>query len=287
MGIVIDPSATPPTPPVEATSPDGVLTARRDDAWAGVLLVADYTAASSTTAQVRFVRVGPDGTEQPVRSGDPAWAPGGQAVAYDQEAPLGTPVSWYAYPVGWDGAVGTRSEGVALTIPEPEPLADVWLKSLADPAASLRVVVTDWPALSYDERQQRADVIGRAAPVLTVDAWSTGSGDATILTQTLDERAALLSLLTSRAALLAQTRAVNGRPDQYVVPGKISEALAGASDDPARVWTVTLTGVDRPPTVDTGLRIPGRSYADSAVMWPTYADRTATGQTYGSVTTGG
>lgn len=287
MAIVIDPSSTPPAPPVDVTSPDGVLTASRDDTWAGVVLVADYTAGASTTPQARFVRVGPDGVETPVRSGDPAWAPGGLAVAYDQEAPLGAAVSWYAYPIGWDGSAGARSQGAALTIPEPQPTADVWLKSVTDPAASMRVVVTDWPTQEYAERQTSADVIGRAAPVLQVDAWALASGTATILTQTLEERAALLALLTSGSVLLAQTRAANGRPDAYVMPGKITEALAGESDDPARVWTVALTGVDRPPTVDTGLLIPGRSYADSATAWPTYADRTATGQTYSDVTTGG
>jgi hypothetical protein len=284
MAIVIDPSSTPPVPPVTATGTDGILTARRDDAWAGAVLTATYT--GTLPQQVRFTRVGPDGVEMPVRSGDLAWAPGGIAVAYDHEAPLGAAVTWYAYPVTAAGVVGAASAGVSLTIPEPTTPADVWLKSLVDPALSLPVWVQSWPQLDYAARQQRADVLGRPAPVLTVDAWSTSASEAVIFTQTLDERAALLDLLTSGSVLLAQTRAVNGRPDQYIVPGSISEALFTDSTDPARVWTVALTEVDRPPTIDAGLLIPGRSYADSAQAWPTYADRTATGQTYGAVTVG-
>jgi hypothetical protein len=47
-----------------------------------------------------------------------------------------------------------------------------------------------------------------------------------------------------------------------------------------------VTAVARPATLDTRTRIPGRSYDDSAATWPTYADRTSTGQTYHEVTTG-
>lgn len=286
MSIVIDPDAPPVVPPVEVTSPDGILTARRDDAWAGVVLTADYTGADPVPGRVRLVRVGPDGQETPVRSGDLAWAPGGLAVAYDHEAPLGVPVTWYAYPVAADGTLGTRSQGAALTIPEPDAPRDVWLKSVNDPATSLRVLVTSWPTQEYAARQQRLDILGAASPVIGIDTWSLGSGDVQILTESLDERIALLGLLTSGSVLLAQTRGAYGRPDAYMVPGAPSEQMIGAATDPGRLWTVTMTSVDRPPTLDAGLRIPGRSYADTAVMLPTYADRTATGQTYHQTTVG-
>jgi hypothetical protein len=286
VSIVIDPDAPPLVPPVEVTSPDGILTARRDDTWAGVILTADYTDADPVPGRVRLVRVGPDGIEVPVRSGDLAWAPGGLAVGYDHEAPLGVPVTWYAYPVTGGGTHGARSQGAALTIPEPNPVRDVWLKSVNDPAASLRVLVTSWPTLEYAARQQRLDILGAASPVIGIDAWSLGSGDAQILTESLAERIALLRLLTSGSVLLAQTRGAYGRPDAYVVPGSPSEQMIGAATDPGRLWTITMTSVDRPPTLDAGLRIPGRSYADTGVQLPTYADRTATGQTYHQTTVG-
>jgi hypothetical protein len=288
VSIVIDPDAPPLVPPVEVTSPDGILTARRDDTWAGVILTADYTGADPVPGRVRLVRVGPDGIEVPVRSGDLAWAPGGLAVGYDHEAPLGVPVTWYAYPVTGGGTEGARSQGAALTIPEPsDSVRDVWLKSLTDPAASLRVLVTAWPVLEYPARQQRLDVIGARSPVITSDVWALGASEATILTETLDERVALLDLVTSGSVLLAQTRGGYGRPDAYLVPGTPSEQMAGDATDPARIWTVPLTGVDRPPTVGAGLVIPGRSYHDTGVALPTYADRTATGQTYHQTTVGG
>jgi hypothetical protein len=288
VSIVIDPTAPPPVPPVEVTSPDGILTARRDDTWAGVVLTADYTDADPVPGRVRLVHAGPDGIEVPVRSGDLAWAPGGLAVAYDHEAPLGAPVTWYAYPVAADGTLGARSQGAALTIPEPgDSVRDVWLKSLTDPAASLRVLVLSWPVLEYGARQQRLDILGAASPVISVDAWALGSGEASILTETLAERAALLGLLKSGSVLLAQTRGAYGRPDAYLVPGTVSEQMAGDATDPGRIWTVSLTAVDRPPTLDAGLRIPGRSYADTGRALPTYADRTATGQTYHQTTVGG
>ncbi|MFF8879597.1 hypothetical protein [Streptomyces flaveolus] len=286
MGIVIDPATPPPTPPVESVSPDGILTARRDDLWAGAYLIADYSTSATPPQRVRFVRAAEDGTEVPVRGGDLAWAPGGISVAYDHEAPLGRPSVWYAYPVSASGVVGARSAGVALTIPEPQPTRDVWIKSLSQPALSLRVRVESWPTLEYVERQERFDVEGASAPVMRVDVWSLPTSSVTIETDTLAEREALLQLLTTTTVLL-QTRQEYGRPDSYWVPGKITETMTGDAGDPHRVWTVALTAVDRPPTVDTALRIPGRSYRDSAVQWPTYADRIATGQTYRDVTTGG
>lgn len=287
MPIIIDPDDAPPAPPVEATSPDGILTARRDDPWAGVHLIADYSAAIPVPAQVRFVRVDDEGSEIAVRGGDVAWAPGGVAVAYDHEAPLGQSSAWYAYPIDWDGTVGARSDGASVTPPEPTAPQDVWLKSLTDPALSMKVIVMAWPTLEYGERQQKFDVLGAASPVMRVDTWSLATSSVTIETATLDEREALLELLTSGTTLLAQTRQVYGRPDTYWVPGSISESMPGPAGDPHRTWEVAVTAVDRPATVDAPLRIPGRSYDDSGVTWPTYADRTATGQTYHDVTNGG
>ncbi|MEU3603057.1 hypothetical protein ABZ714_30760 [Streptomyces sp. NPDC006798] len=286
MSIVIDPSVPTPTPPVEVVSPDGVLTVRRDDPHAGVYLIADYTAATPRPERVRFVRIGADGAEVPVRGGDTAWAPGGVAVAYDHEAPLGGATVWHAYPISSTGTVGARSAGAAVAVPEPEPLLDVWIKSIADPALSMRVLVTAWPALEYAERQQKYDVLGSSSPVMRVDVWALPASSMTIETSTLVERAALLELLTSGTTVLVQTRIVYGRPDAYWVPGKVTETMPGDAADPYRRFDVALTSVDRPTTIGAPVRIPGRSYADSAVPWPTYADRTATGQTYRDVTVG-
>ncbi|WP_327308006.1 hypothetical protein OG730_35045 [Streptomyces sp. NBC_01298] len=287
MSIIIDPDDAPPDPPVEVVSPDGILTARRDDPWAGVFLIADFSDLSPDPAQVRFTRVSMDGVEVPVRSGDVAPAPGGIAVAYDHEAPLGQSSAWYAYPIDSDGTIGDRSDGAAVTPPEPTPVRDLWLKALGDPALSLRVKVMSWPELQYGERQQRFDVLGASSPVMRVDAWSLATSTVELETDTLDERIALLTLLTAGTPLLAQTRMINGRPDAYWVPGQISESMPGVSTDPHRTWTVAITAVDRPSTVGAPLRVPGRSYDDSRAMWPTYADRIATGQTYADVTGGG
>lgn len=287
MPIIITPGVLPPDPPVEVVSPDGYLTVWRDDPWAGVYLVADFSPLNPDPAQVRFTRVGPDGIEVPVRGGDVAWAPGGVAVGYDHEAPLGQSSAWYAYPIAWDGTVGARSLGAAVTPPEPQPTRDVWLKALTAPALSQRVQVLAWPTLEYGERQERFDVLGASSPVMRVDKWSLPTSSVTLMTETLAERTALLALLTAGTTLLAQTRQVNGRPDAYWVPGQLTETMPGQSDDPCREWTLPVTAVDRPATVGEPLRIPGRSYDDSSATWPTYADRTATGQTYHEVTTGG
>lgn len=287
MPIIVDPSEEPPEPPVEVVSPDGVLTVRRDDSWAGVYLVADFSDLDPDPMKVRFTRVGADGVEMPVRSGDTAWAPGGIAIAYDHEAPLGQSSTWYAYPIGWDGEVGERSDGAAVTPPEPSEPRDTWLKAVGAPEMSQRVWVRAWPTLEYEERQQRFDVLGAAPPVMRVDAWSTPTATAVLETDTLQGRLDLLALLTSGTTLLAQTHAEYGRPDTFWTPGKITEEMGTHASDPHRTWTVALTAVARPSTIGAPLRIPDRSYGDSSLTWPTYADRTATGQTYADVTTGG
>jgi hypothetical protein len=122
---------------------------------------------------------------------------------------------------------------------------------------------------------------------MRVDAWSLATSTVTIETATLDDRLRLLALLQSGATLLVQTRLEYGRPDAYWVPGAITESMPGSAYDPHRTWEVPVTAVDRPATVGTPTRIPGRSYDDSGSTWPTYADRTSTGQTYFEVTTGG
>lgn len=54
MPLIVDASATPLPPPEVVTSPDGVLSVTRDEQWAGVELVFDFTAlgASPLIAEV-------------------------------------------------------------------------------------------------------------------------------------------------------------------------------------------------------------------------------------------
>jgi hypothetical protein len=65
--------------------------------------------------------------------------------------------------------------------------------------------------------------------------------------------------------------------DQYVTIG--AAALTRPiriSQDPSRVWSLPLQCVARPSTAGSKVAIPGHTYADSAVRWPTYSARTGT-----------
>ena len=85
MPIPVDPSFVWPDAPTTTTSTDGRLAARVDSAHGGVLLRADFTGDATEAVKARFYR----GDGSLVRSGDPAMAPGGVALAYDHEAPVG------------------------------------------------------------------------------------------------------------------------------------------------------------------------------------------------------
>lgn len=287
MPVIIDPSIPAPTPPTTVTGPDGILTAARDDAHAGVLLVAVF--AGPAPVRVRFVRIAADGTQVPVRSGATASAPGGTAVAYDQEAPLGVSVTWRAIPVYADGSEGAASAGVALTIPEPEPFADMWLKSASRPDLSMRVTpLTDtFQQVNRALRDELFEIPGSPYPVAAYDVRSGLDSSVQVVTETLTDRQALLDLVQASPVVLAQTRLDYALPDAWLLVRDLAEQRPGTVDDPVRVWTLPVSQVDRPAPEDAPLRIPGRSYADSAVMWPMYADRVATGQTYLQTTTGG
>src|SRR5690348_6161615 len=104
MPIVLNPTTPNPAPPSTATSSDGRLTAFVDSAYSGVLLKADFSGLGTKPNRVRFMR----GTDV-VRSGDPAWAPGGLGFAYDHEAPLSTSTAWTAVPIFADGSTGSAS----------------------------------------------------------------------------------------------------------------------------------------------------------------------------------
>lgn len=248
--------------PFDGSTPDGDLSYR----WTG----ADDASSSEEFApavvdgdgelpsRVRFLR-----GDSTVRSGDPAEAPGGKAVAYDHEAGWGRTSLWSAVPIFRDGSEGEPSMPVAATLPEDlAVLDDLWIKSVAEPSLSLRATVIDpLPQMSLGGRQSFSSVPGDGLPVATWDVHSGYEFALRVLTETAQQRAAMEALLDSGTLLLQTTTAVD-LEDLFVVPGDVSWAWVNDSRDPSRVWTIAATRVGRPGTVQAPLRIPGRTCDD-------------------------
>lgn len=257
-----------------ATSLDGFIEGTVDIAHAGVLLVLDAPNAGAHHA--RLWRRHPDGTTQVVRGADPIGAPGGIAVGYDLEAPLGVACAWWAVVYAADGTVVMTTGELVLKVPAPQRPSLIWMKSPTDPALSLQVMVQSWPSSTYGSGSGSAasSVVNSPYPVPRLGPRSAAS---TSLVLSVDDdvtRAKLEELLGSGDALtvrpaevlLLQAHPTHRQRDIYAVAGDVTvERPSRLAQNPLRHWTIPLTQVARPATSDspTVSPAPGAAYADS------------------------
>jgi hypothetical protein len=277
MPMIVDPLAPHVTAPEVVTSPDEWLRASVDTTWAGVVLGVDYTAGTpladvADVMHVRIVRTDPGAVAPvPVRSADTAWAVEGVGSAYDHEAPLGVGVIYTATPVYADGTLGPTSS-LAVTLPEPEAPADVWIKSLDDPGLSARVTVTEWPSLSWASRVDSTDVAGSRFPAAAQDVYASAESSI-VLDADGSEIEAVRTLLLTPGVRLIQTRPDYHRPDQFVMFSSAEESV-DTTPGGARTFTAGVKEVARPDTAGQPLRIPGWSWdalADGFGTWDAVA----------------
>ena len=214
----------PPAPAETTVSPDGLLTAKVDAARAGVFLLANFagdaTAVPPVPAfdplpqKVRFVRG--DGTL--VRSGDPAWAPGGIAIAYDHEAPIGTPASYTAVPLYRDGSEGAATAGVTALVPWVADASDVWLKSPIDPNRSVVARAATFEEAARPLRNAGTAVPGARLGVFSYDVTGGLTAVLTVKTDTRAEYDALVHLFEAGPILLQANPACSGIAQKYAMP---------------------------------------------------------------------
>jgi hypothetical protein len=270
MPIVVNPAIGNPPLAVSATSSDGVLSAYLDADHAGVLLSADFSALPTVPIKVRFYRGG-----TLVRSGDAAWAPGGVAVAYDHEAPLGAASQWTAVPIFVDGTTGSTSAPVTLTVPDMSDDVDCWVKPINDPGLSVAFpVYTDEIVVSHSARVQSYAIPGRALPVGTYDRRTPAPVSITLRTTTHDEKDALNAALDT-GPVFVQLRGSYGIHDFYAIPGDNTENYFLGMYSPERDVATNFLPCDRPPTLDAPLFIPGHSWDEQLALAPTWDARLA------------
>ncbi len=230
-------------------------------------------AQEATTAKVRFERQ--DGSL--VRSGSPAWAPGGYAHAYDHEATLGGGTLWRAVPIRFDGTEGEPSEYVGAVIPG---LSDgwAWLKPVTDPDKAMLLKVEP-PDLSYDGRVDTTSIAGAPRPAATWDILEGFTTQLRSLVREKDVEEQLMALL-DEGPVLAQFPACAGLPDFYFIRGKLDLEHVHWDGWPWRRYQWDAIQIDRPDTTDSPLRIPGLSYDTVARDWTTYDQLAATVESY-------
>lgn len=236
-------------------------------------------------SDVRFYRS--DGTL--VRSGDPAVATDGIAYAYDHEMDLGGASAWYAKPIMADGTEGVATQTVAVAIPEPSDESDGWIKSTVNPSLSMPVRLALAEEGGRQTRVTIDEVTGSQYGALTWDTPVAQVHQVTARTSGKADYDKLMSILTA-GPLLLQAQDGTGLPKTvHVIPiGTIAATRlieTGAAWD-YRHWALSLREIERPATIDTPLRIPGKTCQQLPEGYATCADLLAQVATCGTLLEG-
>lgn len=224
---------------------------------------------------VRFYRINADGTKVAVRGADFAYAVGGKALAYDQEAPLGQASQWIACPVFYDGTEGECSKAVAVTVPWPEGCMDTWIKPVSDPDLTMVVqMIEPWPEFTRAARNNLSEIQSSTYRAGSWDLRLSWEATFTFYTPDRYERQRIIDAL-SVGPILLQSNPEYLIPEEFCLPGDLQEVYTNTQTmtDPGRTWTVTLTTVARPATQDSPSAIPGRTYRDTNAKAGTYRMR--------------
>src|SRR5882762_5186777 len=171
------------------------FTAVNDAANGRVQLALNWTGMTSATV----TRADPDGSINPVRSGNPATLVAAAWTDFDYEAPVGVTANYTA--VSNTGAVLTASAAVSDT-----PVGKVWLKHPGKPALNMKVDVSA-PGIENQTRAARREVltvVGRSRPVVLAMARAGLSGTVTIMVPNISVENTLLLMLADGAPLLVQ-----------------------------------------------------------------------------------
>lgn len=242
------------------------------------------SASHGAVAFVRFTRF----DQIPVRSGSDARAIGNEAYAFDHEAPIGRPSTWFAAPVFADGTVGDPSAGVTLTLPRVA-VNQLWVKSVTDATLSvLATVLGPLGDITYAARSEQQDVLGSAYPVSSWDVWQAAAVSLQFDVDDATERAALQAVLTSGVVLL-QTNPEVDFSDLYAQPGDLVrsryDTVHGVTDT-AQELATTFTEVARPSPVGAAKSIPHYSWGDVDMNYANWTHVNAAVEDWRALATG-
>ena len=180
-------------------------------------------------------------------------------IVRDYELPFNTDVVYEAQ--GYDDGSLNQVDTETFRIDYDE--CEVWLVDIARPTNSMRVTVEALPALTFEMPTGLHRVLDRADPILTTLPARSPTGEAVILTDSLDERDRLRDVLGSGYPLMARATEEVGIGDTYGlsyfgVTGFIEERILARGRCPA----ASLPRRDRPGRSPRPFDVRARAAAD-------------------------
>lgn len=228
---------------------------------------------------------------------DPAG--GGEAFAYDTEAPLDTDVTYRATPVVHEGdpvpdipevTVHLDSDGMVWIKDPARPWADVradWRTGIrgcmqdTEPA----VTMTEFGAETFGVDASLSRVLNYPRPSDVFGVRGDAVTSAQWLSRTLPASVAMTTLFAWGGPILVQLPPVYGWDDRYYQPGDVAAArISRDGRRPQRLWDAPLTVVDAP--VGPAQGVAGATWCDLSAQFATYGDIAASGLTWGDVVSG-
>jgi hypothetical protein len=156
------------------------------------------------------------------------------------------------------------------------------VKPINNPGLAVAFPVhTNQIQMGWSGRVQAYAVPGASYPIGTYDRRTPKEVSITIRTNTKVEKDELNDAL-DLGPVLIQLRTSYGIDDFYAIPTDSTEQYFLGMFSQVRDIPVSFVPCDRPPTVDSPLFIPGRSWAEQLVVAPTWADRLSTWPTWGN-----
>lgn len=230
---------------------------------------------------------------------------GGDGYFYDNTVAFDTPV-WYRFTqldeAGTPGAstiVGplTLASGGSIVISDPaRPWADIEFQLCETTQGVIAAgCAPSGPELvwsRFGNRDRVADaglfpVLDAERPADIYARRKDHSGTGTFLTKTLAAIDRVYDLFTAGGPLYLRAPAAYGRTDFAFQPGDLSEAFLTELIDqrlPFRLWSFPYVVVDLPLGPQQGTSC--ANWCAVAETYPTFADLTATGHTWGAIATG-
>jgi hypothetical protein len=205
-----------------------------------ILIELTWTGQTSAT----IVRTDPDGSQTPVRLGEPATLDGaGSWVGYDYESWFG---QWSQYT-----AVTVAGSITASTV--SLDVDDVWLRHPGIPSLSMQVDFQGDGAPQRTVVQAVLEPLGRTYPVVVSDGRRKSKrGEITLRTKSDAEHTALLALVDDAVPLLLDVPPGKGYgadlTHQYLAIGDLTQSRLRPDyyPHPWRIWTAPYIVVGRP-----------------------------------------
>lgn len=245
------------------------FTATNDAANGRVQLTLNWTAMTSATVS----RTDPDGTINPVRSGNPATLVAGVWTDFDYEAPVGVTANYTA--VSNTGATLTASAAVSDT-----PYAKVWLKHPGKPALNMLVDVSA-PGIENQVRAARREVltvVGRSRPVVLSVARAGLAGTVTVMVPNTTVESNLLLMLADGAPLLLQAPVIGHLGNIYMSVADVSVVPHPDLANGYRDYTLPFDQVDVP--AGAALGGSNNTWAVLLASWANWGTLAASGHTW-------